>query len=109
MARFYGVIGFSQPGELISGVYKDVIVERPYTGKILNETINSNEEEKIHEDVRLSSRISIVADGFALGNYANMKYVKSDDGVFWTVNSVELKRPRLILSTGGVYHGPIAQ
>jgi len=105
MARFYGKIGYSVSGTLVDGVWSDDIIERAYYGTILNETRTHESAEKVNDDIRLTSRISVVADLFAFENYANIKYVKDQAGAFWEVTSVELKRPRLVLSTGGVYHG----
>lgn len=108
MARFFGKVGYAVSGELVDGVWSDSIVERDYYGKYLNETVTQEESDKVNNDVRLSSRISVVADPYALGHYSNIKYVIDDGGVYWEITSRELKRPRLILSTGGVYHGPKA-
>lgn len=108
MARFHGVVGYAVPAELVHGVWKDGITERVYYGDVLNETVSHEDADKVNSDLRLSSRISIVADAFALGNYSDIKYVVDEVGVFWSVTSVQVKRPRLILSTGGVYDGPRA-
>lgn len=108
MGRFSGKVGYGVTVETAPDVWKDVITERPYMGSVLNETVSNSESEKVNDDIRLSSRISIVADPFALGNFVNIKYVIDDGGVYWDVTSVEIKRPRLILSTGGVYVGPTA-
>ena len=105
MARFYGRVGYSLTGTLVKGVWQDGMVERPYYGDILNETSSRSEGDKVNDDLRLSQRISIVADEYALGNYAQIKYVTDEVGISWAVTSVEVKRPRLILSSGGVYHG----
>ena len=106
MARFFGKVGYASTGTKVGGEWKPIITERDYKGKILNETRTDGSDTKTNEDVVLSSRISVVADRYALGNYSYIKYVLDENGVAWEVTSVELKRPRLILSTGGVYHGP---
>ena len=106
MARFRNLVGFFTDGKLVGGVWKEDVVERPYGGKILNETLSSTESsEKYHEDVRLQSRVSIVADSYAFENIPQIKYVIDEDGDAWQVTSVEIKRPRLILSLGGLYNG----
>lgn len=106
MARFHGKVGYGVEVETAPDVWSDSIVERDYYGSVLNETVSQVESDKVNDDLRLSSRISIVADPFALGHYSDIKYVIDDGGVYWSVTSVEVKRPRLILSTGGVYSGP---
>lgn len=106
MARFYGKVGYGMSVETAVDVWSDVIVERSYYGDVLNETVSQEESDKVNNDLRLSSRISVVADPFALGHFSDIKYVVDEGGVFWTVTSVEVKKPRLILSTGGIYNGP---
>lgn len=103
MARFYGKVGYAL-GELVDDVWTESIVERPYYGEVLNESRNLVSSDKVMDDVRLSKRISIVADAFAFENFVDLKYVDWM-GTLWTVPTVEVERPRLILSLGGVYHG----
>lgn len=105
MGRFAGKVGYGVTAETAPDVWSDSITERPYKGKVLNETVSHVESEKVNEDLRFSSRISIMADPFALGHFTNIKYVVDESGVYWAVTSVELKRPRLILSTGGIWDG----
>ncbi len=105
MARFFGKVGYGVSVETAPYTWSDSVVERDYYGEVLNETVSSTDSEKVNDDLRLSSRISIVADPFALGHFSDIKYVVDSGGVYWKVTSVELKRPRLVLSTGGVYDG----
>ena len=105
MARFYGKIGYGVSEETVPGVWSDEITERAYYGDILNDLRSTSASEKVNDDIRLQHRISIVADAYALGNYLQIKYVEWA-GFLWTVNSVDVERPRLILSLGGVYNGP---
>lgn len=105
MARFYGKVGYGLTVETAPDVWSDVITERDYYGDVLNDTVSFEESDKVNDDLRLSSRISIVADPYALGNFSDIKYVLDAGGVYWSVTSVEVQRPRLILSTGGVYNG----
>lgn len=106
MARFFGKVGYGVTAETSPDVWSDSITERDYYGSVLNETVSHEESDKVNDDLRLSSRISIVADPFAFEHWSNIKYVVDESGVYWTVTSVQIKRPRLILSTGGVYSGP---
>jgi hypothetical protein len=106
MARFFGKVGYGVTVETAPDVWSDSITERDYYGEVLNDTVSQEESDKVNDDVSLSSRISIVADPYALGNYSDIKYVIDGGGVYWRVTSVQVKRPRLILSTGGVYSGP---
>jgi hypothetical protein len=105
MARFFDKVGYGTPGELVDGVWSDSITERDYYGEVLNTTRFLQESDKVNDDIRLQQRISIVADAFAVENFARIKYV-SWMGTLWEVTSVSLERPRLLLTVGGVYNGP---
>lgn len=98
------MVGYETEGVLVDDVYTDGVVERSYEGNILNETITFISADKLNDDVDLSQRISIMADPYAFENVRRMRYV-TWAGVDWSVASVEIKRPRLILSLGGPYDG----
>lgn len=105
MARFVGKVGYAVSVETAPDIWEEIIKERRYKGKYLNETFSHYSGEEVNENVSLSSRISIVADAYSFEHYSYIKYVVDSVGVYWEVNSIQLNRPRLILSTGGVYNG----
>jgi hypothetical protein len=102
--RFFGKVGYSIPTPPVDGVWSDDITERTYKGEVLDDLRSIEESDKVNENIRLQSRISILADDFAFENFSHIKYV-SWMGSLWTVNSVKPERPRLLLSLGGVYSG----
>ena len=105
MAKFYGMIGFSEEVELRPGVYDEAIVERPYYGDIKQALRRYNEREEVVGEVTIGNRIEVLADGYALDHIFNMRYVEWQ-GVRWTVGTAEVKAPRLVLSLREVYNGP---
>jgi hypothetical protein len=105
MARFFDKVGYGIPSKLVDGVWSDSITERAYYGDILEMMTGNEEADKVNDNLRLQQRVSIVADGFALENFSRIKYV-SWMGSLWTVISVRVERPRLILALGGIYNGP---
>lgn len=105
MAKFYGMIGFSEEVELRPGVYDEAIVERPYYGDIKQALRRYNEREEVVGEVTIGNRIEILADGYALDHIFTMRYVEWQ-GVRWTVGTAEVKHPRLVLSLREVYNGP---
>lgn len=107
MAKFHGKIGYSQSVETAPGVWTDVITEREYYGDVIKESRQWTNSGSLNDNLVVTNRISIVADDFANTNFYSMKYILWYD-VYWTVNNVEVQRPRLILSLGGVYNGPKA-
>lgn len=107
MARFHGEVGYGVSEETPpdSGVWVDVITEFPYTGDVIRSTRNLDDGENLNNDITVANSISIVADQYAIDHFFNIKYVRWA-GVLWTVPSVEVRTPRLILSIGSVYNGP---
>jgi hypothetical protein len=105
MARFYGAIGVGVPKEVSPGVWEDQIVERCYFGNITRIYRNMEGGSKILDDFRVNNQISIVADAFLDENLAGIRYV-TWMRTRWTVGSIEVARPRLVLELGKVYNGP---
>lgn len=104
MAKFYGMIGFATTEETAPGVWKEQIRELPYFGDLVRTSRRLDSAEKVNDDVRLSNDISIVSDPYAIENFHSIRYVTCL-GTKWKVSNVEIQYPRLILTTGGIYHG----
>ena len=106
MARFYGRVGYAdQSIEAEPGVWVEVIVERLYYGDVIRNARNLREGENLHPDLSVQNSISIVADAYANDHFHAIRYVEWA-GVLWTVSSVEVQSPRLLLRLGEVYNGP---
>lgn len=107
MARFFGKVGYAATVEdpAGSGVYKKQTVEFDYQGDVIRNSRQLEDGEKVNNDISLGNSISVVADEFAVANFRDIKYVVWM-GERWTVTTVEVRAPRLILSLGGVYNGP---
>lgn len=107
MAKFYGEIGYGESGESPpdSGVWVDTILEFPYFGDVIRNTRKLENGESLNNDISVGNSISVIADQYAFEHFFNIKYVRWA-GTLWTVTSVEVKSPRLILSLGSVYNGP---
>lgn len=105
MARYCGKIGFSISKETAPGVYEDDMTERTYYGDVVRDLRKENRTDKVVRDVTISNSFSIVADPFAFENFQFIKYLKYM-GIAWNVESVEVQYPRLLISVGGIWHGP---
>lgn len=104
--RFHGEVGYGGTVETAPGVWEDVITEVMYTGDIPSNAFRAAQGNQVLETLTLSNSISIVADAYANENFSNIRYVMWN-GVRWTVNTVTIDRPRLILYLGEVYNGPL--
>lgn len=103
MAKFFGMIGFANTEETSPGVWGGV-VERPYYGDVLSRGMNAMSTEQVNKDISITNRISIIADPYAYENFSAMRYVKFMNTA-WSINSVDVQYPRLILNIGGIYNG----
>lgn len=109
MAKFYGKIGYAESVEIRPGVWDDnKIIEKSYSGELIqtNGRWNTNSD-TVNDDLKLSDKISIVADPYANQNFQQMRYVEYM-GSLWKISGIEVARPRLLLTLGGVYNGPQA-
>lgn len=105
MAKWYGVIGYSETIETAPGVWTNQDTERNYYGEVSRNAASwSGSSEGTNDDLKVDSQISIVADPFAFKKFHSMKYIEFM-GAKWKITKVEPKPPRLILTLGGVYNG----
>ena len=105
MARFFGRIGYGETVETAPGVWKDEIIERSYYGDVIRNARNLREGENLNFDLSVQNSISIVADAYANDHFFAIRYVEWA-GTLWTISSVEVQSPRLLLRLGEVYNGP---
>jgi hypothetical protein len=105
MARFHGRVGYGEPVETAPGVHVDSIVEYSYYGDVIRNSRNLRDGENLNPDLNVQNSISIVADAYANEHFFAIRYVEWA-GTLWTVSSVEVQSPRLLLRLGEVYNGP---
>ena len=107
--KFCGVIGYCETVEGTGdaeGNWEDVVTEHVSYGDILsNNRKYEPNQDTVNDDLNVNNRISIVADAFVWAHINAIKYLYWM-GQRWKVTSVEIQRPRLILSIGGEYNGP---
>lgn len=105
MAKYHDVIGYANTENKGNGVWELLpIVEREYFGDVIRNTRRLENGENLNDNLRVGNSISIIADAYAYENFFNIRYAKWM-GILWRVESIEVQRPRLILTLGGVYNG----
>lgn len=103
--KFYGKIGFIYQVETNPGIWEQKAEEHEAYGDILSNVRRWNQStETVNDSVTTSNRISVLADRFLCEHMGAMRYVKWN-GTTWQIQSVDLERPRAILTLGGVYNG----
>lgn len=109
MAKYHGKLGFVQTKQIRPGVTVEVADERIYNGDILRSQKRWEQtSNQLNENLTLSNQFSIVADPYAYDNFFAIRYIWYM-GAKWKVTNVEIARPRLLLTVGGVYNGPDAK
>ena len=102
--KFYGVVAYAVTEEVVSGKWQEVIIEKQYRGDVTRVSRRLQTADKVNPDIRINNEIRILADAFAYQNFQNIRYVVWM-GTKWSVESVTVERPRLILEIGGEYNG----
>ena len=104
MAKWYGKVGFTTTVETEPGIWKNKIVEEPYSGDLLSNFRKLQNSGEVNDNVNIANKISILADPFAVNNFHAIRYAEYL-GTNWKVTDVEVQYPRLILTLGGVFNG----
>jgi len=107
MSKFCGAIGYVTQIETTPGVWEDQITEKTYHGDVVRNNRRWDIAEKLNDDLQVENNISIIGDTFLYSNFSAIRYV-TWLGTRWKITKVELNRPRLSLTLGGVYNGPTA-
>lgn len=104
MAKFHGSIGYAETKETSPGVWEEVIVEKNHIGDLLKMSNSWKNSENLNDDLTINNQFSILADSFAYKHFPKMRYIKWM-GASWKITKIDVQRPRLILTVGGVYNG----
>ena len=105
--KFYGNIGFAlTEGDAETGVYKEKITDKMYSGDILQFTKRRNSGEHINDGLQINCQISILCyDPWFHDHVSQIRYAEYM-GSKWIVESIDpTKYPSVVLTLGGLYHG----
>lgn len=110
MARFFGTVGFIRTEETDyenhPGVWEPIVTEREYYGDVMRNTRRWDQNSgSSNDNLVINNTISIIADSYAYGHIGAMKFVRWQ-GECWKITNIEIQRPRLILTIGGLYNEP---
>lgn len=102
MAKFYGRLGYIENVETSPGIWEPQETVRFYRGDILRNAYKWQSTAQVNDDLNITNSISIVADDFAYNNFYLLRWVEWH-GSKWKIKSVDVQRPRLILTIGDIY------
>lgn len=104
MAKFYGKVGYATEEKVDFGDVRPVFTEYEYAGDVEKNSRQLQDVQNLNDDIKVNNRISILADSFAYQHFFDIRYVEWM-GSRWKVANVEVARPRLILTLGGLWNG----
>ena len=102
MAKYSGKIGYVSTVETAPGIWKEIIIEKNYSGDVVRNISRMQTTDNTNSDITINNNISVIADPFACENFQHIKYVTFMKKK-WKVSSVEILHPRMVLSLGGLY------
>lgn len=106
MARFHDKVGFLiHHDDQVTGISSAEAVERPYYGRIIENSRRWAPSEHPNDDLVLSNQIAITANDYAFKHMSSIAYVRYMGG-YWKVDSIKVRVPEIILTLGGVWNGP---
>lgn len=103
MAKYSGFVGYAKSVETSKGVWTEVITDRKVRGDVIRLGNSVDSADKVNDDITLQNRISLVADPYSYDNFTEIRYI-TYLGSKWKVTGIEVQRPRLILSIGGIWN-----
>jgi len=109
MAKYSGLVGYITQEESSPGVWSSVENPKLMKGDIIRQSSSFQSDgrtssSKVNDDITLNHRVSLLGDAYAFSNYYTIKWIALD-GLKWQVSSVEIQRPRIIVTLGGLWNG----
>lgn len=100
--KFSGRVGIATERETSPGVFEETIEPRNCRGDLIRLTRRMNTSPVV-PGLSMGNTFSFIADPYILDNFFNIRYVEWK-GVKWSATSVELQRPRILVTVGGPYN-----
>ena len=98
MSRFSGLLGFVRTELSDGGIYNEVATEIKVKGTFRKISSRVYSEQEVNASVRLANEI--------FNHLNSLKYVVWK-GTKWSVTTITLEPPRVIIMLGGVYNGNV--
>lgn len=103
MAKISCNIGYATLIDNGNGVFEEKYTVKHCRGDFHRSTRKLQNGVGLNDDVNVSNEISIIADAYSLNNIQSMRWVEWM-GAKWKITDVQVQRPRLILTVGGIYN-----
>jgi hypothetical protein len=106
MSRFSGLLGFVRTELSDGGIYNEVSTEIKAKGTFRKISSRVYSEQEVNASVRLANEISVIGNNEIFNHLNSLKYVVWK-GTKWSVTTITLEPPRVIIVLGGVYNGNV--
>ena len=106
MSRFSGLLGFVRTELSDGGIYNEVATEIKVKGTFRKISSRVYSEQEVNASVRLANEISVIGNNVIFIHLNSLKYVVWK-GTKWSVTTITLEPPRVIIVLGGVYNGNV--
>ena len=101
--RYYGKVGYFDTIEVKPGLFENQMIYKTYKGDVVRNYKRNQDGSKVNTDISVNNSISIVADPYAQEHFFNIKCAEWQ-GALWSVSSVDIQHPRIILELGGLFN-----
>jgi len=108
--RYCAKLGFRDTKEKFdadgnpTSIWVEVITERTYKADVINNTYRNQQQESVNDNYVINVKLSMLAcDAFTISHLNSIIYCDWL-GHKWKVTSVDIQRPRLIVTLGGDYN-----
>lgn len=103
MGKYFGNVGFATQQETEPGIWETIIVERPYSGEILDNRWRTGSSSNVNGELTLNCDFSLLIDPYMIKNHVFIAYISYMD-IKWEVTGATPNYPRIVLTVGGVYN-----
>lgn len=100
--KWYDEIAFSNQVETEPDVWEEQVVKKKFMGDLLKVHKSNDQSSNINVDISINNQLSVVMTPFLQNNFQKILYVQFF-GAKWTVASVDVQYPRLLLTFGKLY------
>ena len=104
MAKFAGSVGFITEVESSPGIWTPSELVQVMYGDVLRTASTLQGSSGQNKNIVLQHRISLVGDPHAIMNFYDIRWVEYQ-GAKWEVTLIEVARPRIIVTLGGIWNG----
>lgn len=105
MPKWFGNVGYviTEEDPNRPGIFVETLHPHRYCLEDVSKGIRNQDGQSVNKNLTVTNQVTFIADPYAFEHYSAIRYVEYL-GVKWEVSTVQVKRPRLIMTLGEVYN-----